>query len=98
MQALRLHDEPSRLLRLFPVPGHGSSRFVLVEDDGLTENSPATRLRRDLSWTPEQVHLRLDARGAFPLPAAIPSALPPGGRRPVRAERGAGAPTLTALR
>ena len=94
----RLHDEPSRLLRLFPGPGHGSSRFVLVEDDGLTEGGPATRLTCGLSWAPEQVHLRLDASGAFPLPDAISYALPPGERRPVRVERGAGVPTLTALR
>lgn len=94
----RLHDEPSRLLRLFPGPGRDSSRFVLVEDEGLTEGGPATRLTCDLSWTPEQVHLRLDAAGAFPLPDAISYALPPGERRPVRTGCGAGVPTLTALR
>jgi len=93
----RLHDEPSRLLRLYPGPGRGKSRFVLVEDDGLTEGGPATRLCCDLSWTPERVHLRCDAHGAFPLPNAISYALPPGERRPVRIERSAKTPTLTEL-
>ena len=86
----RLHDEPSRLLRLFPGPGQGSSEFVLVEDDGITENGPATRLTCRLSWTPDQVLLRLDAEGSYPLPDRIGAALLDADQRPLRVERGAG--------
>ncbi len=86
----RLHDEPSRLLRLFPGPGQGSSEFVLVEDDGITENGPATRLTCRLSWTPDQVLLRLDAEGAYPLPDRIGAALLDADSRPLNVERGAG--------
>jgi len=63
---------------------------VLVEDDGITENGPATRLTCRLSWTPDQVLLRLDAEGSYPLPDRIGAALLDADQRPLRVERGAG--------
>ena len=66
----RLHDEPSRLIRIFPGPGNGSSRFVLVEDDGITEGGAVTRLTLDLSWTPDAIELHVTVAGDFPLPYA----------------------------
>ena len=80
----RLHDEPSRLLRLFPGPGTGESRFVLVEDDGITEGGPVTRLTLTLSWTPAEVRLRAEAAGGHPLPDRIEVALPAAEGRPLR--------------
>ena len=88
----RLHDEPSRLLRLFPGSGQGSSGFVLVEDDGITEGGPATHLTCALSWTPDRISLRLDAEGTYPLPDRIGAALTADDRRPLNVERGAGVP------
>ena len=51
----RLHDEPSRCLRLFPGPGQGSSQFTLIEDDGLSADGPIARVECVLAWTPEEV-------------------------------------------
>ena len=80
-----LHDEPSRRLRLFPGPGQGASRFVLVEDDGQTIGGPRTDVALDLSWTPGAVTLRAAASGNYPLPyARITAALRPGDARPLR--------------
>ena len=89
------HDEPSRLLRVFPGPGHGESRFELVEDDGITPDGPRTRLAITLSWTPHAVVLRVTAEGAFSLPAGMTVMLPDAERRPLRLESGPGAPTLS---
>lgn len=73
----RLHDEPSRCLRLFPGPNTGTSRFVLVEDDGETENGPTARVEITMSWTPTDVMVRAIISGDFPLPfESIGAALP----------------------
>lgn len=90
----RLHDEPSRLLRLFPGPGTGESRFVLVEDDGITEGGPVTRLTLTLSWTPAEVRLRAEAAGGHPLPDRIEVALPAAEGRPLRLDGAPGTPAL----
>jgi alpha-glucosidase len=65
----RLHDEPSRCLRLFPGETVGSSSFILIEDDGISLAGPVTRLRCDLSWTTETVALSVEIDG--PVPAGL---------------------------
>jgi alpha-glucosidase len=78
----RLHDEPSRLLRIFPGPGAGSSRFVLTEDDGITADGPVTRVTFDLAWTETEVTLTAHADGGYALPYAhISVAMPRAERR-----------------
>lgn len=64
----RLHDEPTRAVRIFPGHEEGSSRFELVEDDGLSIDGPATRVTFDLAWTPSVVTLEARAVGGYPLP------------------------------
>jgi alpha-glucosidase len=64
----RTHDEPSRQVRICPGPGTGSSRFVLVEDDGITQGGPATRVVLDMSWTPESITLAAATDGDHALP------------------------------
>jgi alpha-glucosidase len=64
----RLHDEPSRCLRVFPGPGQGSSRFTLIEDDGLTAGGPVTRVECVLAWTPEEVTVNVSVSGNYQLP------------------------------
>ncbi len=77
-----LHDEPSRLVRIFPGPGEGESAFTLVEDDGLTEGGPVTRLRFSLAWTPDSVTLRCVCEGEFVLGfARVVVAMPRADRR-----------------
>lgn len=62
------HDEPSRVLRLFPGASHGVSSFMLVEDDGVTEGGTRTDVHLALSWTPTEVTLGAVITGNYPLP------------------------------
>ncbi len=64
----RTHDEPSRLVRIYPGPSTGSSRFVLVEDDGITVGGPTTRVVLDMSWTPTEITLAAATDGDHALP------------------------------
>ena len=64
----RLHDEPTRAIRIFPGPTAGSARFVLHEDDGISAPVNATRVTFDLAWTAEDISLSVSAKGDFPLP------------------------------
>lgn len=64
----RLHDEPSRLVRVFPGPCEGASAFTLVEDDGVSEDGPVARLRFNLSWSTEMVTLDCVVEGEYKLP------------------------------
>ena len=66
--ASRLHDEPSRALRVFPGAGEGASRAVLVEDDGLSLAGATTRVTIGLSWTASTVRVEVAASGSYPLP------------------------------
>jgi alpha-glucosidase len=79
----RLHDEPSRCLRLFPGPGQGSGRFTLIEDDGVSTSGPVARVECALAWTPEEVTLDVSVSGDYPLPYdGVTVELPPSdGRR-----------------
>jgi len=90
----RLHDEPSRLLRLFPGPRHGTSGFELVEDDGITDDGAAARLNCTLSWSPQEVVFRVQAEGSYSLPDRFTAALPQADRRLLRIEAGPGVPDI----
>ncbi len=63
-----LHDEPSRCLLIFPGPGEGKSEFELVEDDGITEAGPVTRVMIVMSWTPDSVTVTATPTGDYALP------------------------------
>jgi alpha-glucosidase len=94
----RLHDEPSRCVRLFPVPGEGQSRFTLYEDDGLSHGyrrGAFARLDFTLDCDRHTLALRVAKEGAYGLPYdAIEVALPAAERRPLVLEGGHGAPLL----
>jgi alpha-glucosidase len=75
----RLHDEPSRCLRLFPGHGTGTSEFVMTEDDGTSEAGPRADITITMSWNADDVMVRAAVKGEFPLPfktifVAIPEA------------------------
>jgi alpha-glucosidase len=65
----RLHDEPSRALRVFPGAGTGASSAVLFEDDGVSLVGASTRLTVALSWTAGWVRVEVGASGNYPLPS-----------------------------
>ncbi len=80
----KLHDEPSRCLRVYPGPHTGHSRFEMIEDDGITEAGPMTRVTIDLHWTPESVTVTASADGHYKLPFdSIGVSLPAGDTRPL---------------
>ena len=64
----RLHDEPSRALRVFPGAGEGASRAVLFEDDGISPIGASTRVTITLSWTATRVRAEVGASGNYSLP------------------------------
>ncbi len=64
----RLHDEPSRALRVFPGAAEGASRAVLFEDDGISLAGASTRVTIALSWTASRVRVEAAASGDYPLP------------------------------
>lgn len=80
----RLHDEPSRVLHVFPGPGAGSSACEIVEDDGITQGGAITRVAVAMDWTAERVSLRCTVSGEYALPyTRIEVVLPPGDGRAV---------------
>jgi len=64
----RLHDEPSRALRVFPGAGEGASSAALFEDDGVSLVGASTRVTIALSWTASRVRVEVGASGNYPLP------------------------------
>ncbi len=64
----RLHDEPSRAVRVFPGAGEGASTAALLEDDGVSLAGPSTRVTIALSWTRSRVRVAVGASGNYPLP------------------------------
>ena len=91
----RGHDEPSRSVRVFPGPGSGSSRFVLIEDDGISADGSATRVTFDLAWTSDDVTLTVAATGGYALPyGEITVVLPRAERRRLILYRNHAAPDL----
>jgi len=84
----RLHDEPSRALRIFPGSAHRRSAFTLYEDDGLSwryRDREYAEVQYTLEWTPKTIRVRADKRGSYPLPSAKVRVVPqPGEHRPLR--------------
>jgi len=81
----RLHDEPSRALRIFPGRGRGTSTFTLYEDDGLSRShrdGNHAQVDCTLEWTDRTVRVYATKRGRFELPYnAMRVVLPPEERR-----------------
>jgi hypothetical protein len=96
----RLHDEPSRCVRIFPGRGSGKSCFTLYEDDRLSlrhREGDFTELDFRLDWDGDAVRLRLAKRGSYALPCdTVTVALPAAERRRPVLESEAGAPPLVA--
>ncbi len=91
----RLHDEPTRAVRIFPGLTEGRSRFVLVEDDGISVRSAATRVTFDLVWTESEVTLAVAHSGDYPLPyRQIRVIARQAERRAITLRAAEGAPTL----
>jgi alpha-glucosidase len=96
----RLHDEPSRCVRIFPGRESGGSSFTLYEDDGLSlrhREGDFAELDFRLDWDDETVRLRLARRGGYVLPYdCVIVSLPAVERRRLVLESAAGSPHLVA--
>lgn len=80
----RLHDEPSRALRIFPGRDAGTSTFTLYEDDGLTRShrdGNHAQVECTLEWTDRVLRVHASRRGRFPLPYTTLRVLPPSGEQ-----------------
>jgi alpha-glucosidase len=69
----RLHDEPSRALRVFPTQADGTSSFTLYEDDGLSlayRKGEFAEVAFDLSTTRDSITLSATKTGRYTLPYA----------------------------
>jgi alpha-glucosidase len=90
----RLHDEPSRALRIFPARGTAASQFTLYEDDGHSLrhlDGDWAQVTFDLESTARTLVLRARKFGEFALPdERIRVILPPRERRPLRYLWGSG--------
>ena len=81
----RLHDEPSRALRVFPGRSSGRSSAILYEDDGISASGPLTEAAIALAWTPEEIQVEVSISGDYPLPyREMRIVLPKGERRAVK--------------
>lgn len=94
----RLHDEPSRCVRVFPAKGVGHSRFVLYEDDGIGfgyRNGEFARLTLSLASDSETVRISVTKEGSYALPYdQITIALPAWERRRIFLDSAEDAPRL----
>ena len=83
----RKHDEPSRMLRVFPGQRRGSSSFTLYEDDGATHayrKAQFARVEVGMEWTSTRIRLRASVGGDYALPyRTMRVAVPPGEPRRV---------------
>jgi alpha-glucosidase len=83
----RLHDEPSRQLRVFPASRAGNSAFTLYEDDGLSlgyRRGAFAEVAFELATTARSVTLVARGSGDYDLPCTtIRVVLPSGERRRV---------------
>ena len=81
----RKHDEPSRMLRVFPGRRRGASSFTLYEDDGAThayKKGQFARVEVGMEWTSTRIRLRAGVSGDYVLPyRAMRVAVPPGEQR-----------------
>jgi alpha-glucosidase len=83
----RLHDEPTRQLRVFPAPGAARSAFTLYEDDGLSRDYRQGMMAEtafELATTSRTIALTARKTGRYALPYdAVRIVLPPTERRRV---------------
>jgi alpha-glucosidase len=83
----RLHDEPSRQVRVFPAPERASASFALYEDDGISlryRDGDFAEVVFDLQTTPEDIRLAARVTGRYQLPyRQISVEFPPGEKRRV---------------
>jgi len=83
----RLHDEPSRHLRVFPARNTGSTTFGLYEDDGISlryREGDYAEVVFDLQTTATEIMLSARVTGSYALPyQQITVELPAGERRHV---------------
>jgi len=81
----RLHDEPSRALRIFPGRSRGTSTFALYEDDGLSHrhrDGEQAQVECTLEWTDRTLRVHAVKQGRFDLPyRTLRVVLPPGEKR-----------------
>ena len=67
----RLHDEPSRHLRVFPPTGIGNATFALYEDDGISlryRDGEFAEILFELHTTASAIALTARCRGSYVLP------------------------------
>ena len=85
----RLHDEPSRVLRIFPGIGRDASAFTLYEDDGQSQryrDGDYAEIAFELAWTAKRISVSAKKAGAYRLPYdAIRVMGPPGEGRAIEA-------------
>jgi alpha-glucosidase len=80
----RLHDEPSRALRIFPGERSGRSTAILYEDDGISVDGPLTQVAMTLEWNETEVRVGAAVGGDHALPyREIQVILPPGEARAI---------------
>ena len=83
----RLHDEPSRQLRVFPMRGDGTCAFTLYEDDGLSlayRDGQFAEVAFELRTTPTTLTLTGTKTGLYQMPdRRIRIVLPAGETRPL---------------
>jgi alpha-glucosidase len=81
----RLHDEPSRLLRVYPGAGAHASTFSIYEDDGISHryrDGEFAQVRCELTSTTSEVRVRARVEGNWTLPyRSMRVQFPPGERR-----------------
>jgi alpha-glucosidase len=84
----RLHDEPSRALRLYPGSGRATTAFVLYEDDGHSlryRDGDWAQVSFEMTTDPKNITLKARRSGRYHLPyEQIRVVLPKGERRRVR--------------
>lgn len=83
----RLHDEPSRVLRLFPGRGRATTAFTLYEDDGHTHSyrdGGWAQIAFEMTTTATNIVLKARKSGNYRVPYESIGVLLPDERRPIR--------------
>ncbi len=80
----RLHDEPSRALRIFPGRGRGASTFTLYEDDGHTcayRDGGCAQVAIGVHWNATEIRVHARKHGRYALPYSVIRVVLPHGER-----------------
>ena len=67
----RLHDEPSRALRIYPGAGRATTRFTLYEDDGHSHahrDGESAQIAFEMTTTTNRVVLKASKSGRYVVP------------------------------